>query len=183
VSLICENPPERPENCIYTSIAGLYAEFENIFLVAEGGRLASACGHTILVFDHHFFHLAAVRTATEIRLFMRDEKDIIRATTDGHGKYLIDKEGSRARHLRSAKATMIDPDEVWIDNPKATSATWVYVKEFSGAPYPLTVAFMTLRPEENDIIVPVSSFPCRKGDIKKWRQSKLIYQKHVQPPE
>jgi hypothetical protein len=57
------------------------------------------------------------------------------------------------------------------------------VKEFNSAPYPFTVAFLTSRPDQNDIIVPVSSFPCRKSDIKKWRQSKLVHQKHVQPPD
>lgn len=172
--------PDRPAHCGYSSISDLYQQFERIFL-GNGGCLQSGCGHNILVFDHHFFHLAAIRTAAEHRLFMRDEKNTIRETVDGFGKYLIEHGGARARNLPSAKMTIVDPDEVWEENPRAKSATWVYIKEFNSSPYPFTVAFLTIRPEEGNIIVPVSSFPCKKSDSRKWRAEKCVYQKHARP--
>lgn len=172
--------PERPPYCEYSSISELYQRFERIFL-DDGGCLNSGCGHSILVFDHHFFHLAAIRTATESRLFMATEKTVIQETTDSFGKYLIDHGGARARNLPSAKDSMLDPDEVWEENPRAKSATWVYVKEFNSRPYPFTITFLTIRPEEGNIIVPVSSFPCKRSDSKKWRAAKCVYQKHARP--
>jgi len=163
-------------------MAELYLEFETRFLQGDA-QIRSTCGHQILIFDHHFFHLAAVRTAAANRLFMVDEKDEIRATIEGMGKYLIDHSGSRARNLPSARSTMEDPDEVWEANPRAVSAKWVYVKEFDSKPYPFTVALLVDRPAENGIIVPVSSFPCSKSDVRKWRNGDLIYRKQIQPPE
>ena len=67
--------------------------------------------------------------------------------------------GSRARNLSSAFLTMKLPDEVWADNPVATTAKWVYLKQFESKPYPYTVALIVERPLENGIIVPFSSFP------------------------
>jgi hypothetical protein len=173
--------PNRPAHCHYDSISTLYAVFEQIFL-AEGGRLQSACGHSILLFDHHFFHLAAINADGGRRLFMAEEKSEIQSTTSGFGKYILSHNGARANNLPSAKDTMADPDEVWEQNPRAKSATWIYVKEYQSTPYAFTVAFLTVRPSEGNIIVPVSSFPCKRGDAKKWRCGKLVYQKHVQPP-
>lgn len=177
----CIAYPLRPPRCEFSNIAGLFLEFEKLFL-SSGALLESDCGQKISIFDHHFFHLAAVRTESNQRLYMRDEKSVIAATTDGFGKYILDHSGSRARHLPSAQVAMLHPDEVWTDNPKAKSATWVYVKQFSSKPYPFTVAFLTLRPDEGGLIVPVSSFPCKRSDVKKWRQANCIYQRHVQPP-
>jgi hypothetical protein len=169
----------RPAPCEFASMAELYFLFERLFLV-EGGVLASRCGHAVLVFDHHFFHLAAVRKGAS-RLFMATEKSEILATNVGFGQYLLDHGGSRARNLPSAKETMLDPDEVWEDNPKALNARWVYVKEFDSSPYPYTVTLLGERPEEGGIVVPVSSFPCKRTDARKWRQGNLIYQKQIQP--
>jgi hypothetical protein len=138
---------KRPNCCEYDSISGLYLQYEGIFL-ADGGTLDSACGHSVMIFDHHFFHLAAIRTEESTRLFMANEKSIIQSTTEGYGKYLIDHGGSRARNLPSAKFTILEPDEVWQDNPRATSAKWVYIKEFDSAPYPYTVSLLTDRQDE-----------------------------------
>lgn len=177
----CVAYPSRPTHCEFSHVSGLFSEFENLFL-SGGALLESDYGQTISIFDHHFFHLAAIRVEGVNRLYMKNEKSIIRGTTDGFGKYILDHCGSRAKHLPSAKEAMQHPDEVWIDNPKAKSATWIYVKQFNSKPYPFTVVFFTLRPDEGNIIVPVSSFPCKKSDIKKWRQARCVYQKHVQPP-
>lgn len=106
---------------------------------------------------------------------MPDEKSEILSQVDGFGKYTLVHSGSRARDLPSAHATLLSPDEVWIDNPQADSAKWVYVKEFDSKPYPFTVALLTPRPDENGIIVPVSSFCCKKNRIKVWRQKTKIY--------
>jgi hypothetical protein len=119
--------------------------------------------------------MAGITVANVGRLFMPDEKGEIRATTAGFGKYTLAHTGSRARDLPSAYATLLAPDEVWIDNPVAEIAKWVYVKEFDSKPYAFTVALLTPRPDENGIIVPVSSFCCRKNRIKVWRQSTKIY--------
>ena len=164
----------RPDSFDFASLAVLYLLFESLFL-ADGGVLESLCGHTVLIFDHHFFHLVALRGDFE-RLSMAKEKEEIRQTVEGFGRYTLDHGGSRARNLPSAKATIEDPDEVWEGNPRVTGAKWVYVKEFDSRPYPYTVALLTIRPEEGHVIVPVSSFPCKRTDARKWRQGRLVYQ-------
>jgi hypothetical protein len=165
--------PKRPEPLTTICMAELYAQFETIFL---SGPIQSPCGHDIVIFDHHFFHMASVSITGVPRLFMRDEKAKIQALTQGYGLYEVGL--PRARHLSSAYATMTEPVEVWEDNP-VSQAKWVYVKEFDSKPYPFSVVLITMRPEEGGILVPVSSFPCRKTDIKKWRQGKLIYSKNT----
>jgi hypothetical protein len=174
--------PIRPPCCEFASIAELYAQFEALFL-GENGLHKSTSGHVIRVFDHHFFHLASVQTASEARLYMPDHKEVIQNTHDGFGVYLLGHGGSRAKNLPSAAISLRDPCEVWVDNPKATNSKWVYIKEFDSKPYPFTVSLLTERPAEGGIIVPVSSFPCKRNDLKKWRQSKLLYSRQIQPPE
>lgn len=173
VDVLRQKPPTRPANVNYASIYDLYLEFENIFLVEGKTPITSPCGHSILIFDHHFFHMAAVNVAGKDRLFMKEEKAHILAATDGFGQYTISHGGSRARHLLAARETLSSPDEVWEDNPKA-KARWVYIKEYAAVPYPFSIALVTLR-EEEAIIVPVTSFACKKNDVKKWRQGKKIY--------
>jgi hypothetical protein len=169
--LINQNPPKRPPKVEYTCMRELYLAFEEIFL-CHGGNIQSKCGHALSVFDHHFFHMAAVTVQGIEKLFMKHEKERILALDSGFGLY--DVGPSRAQHLRSAHLTVCAPDEVWVENPKA-KAKWVYVKEFDSKPYPFSVALITERPDENYIIVPVSSFPCKKGDIKKWRKGTRIH--------
>ncbi|MGH9682173.1 MAG: hypothetical protein ACRD4S_00965 [Candidatus Acidiferrales bacterium] len=146
--------------------------FEEIFL-RDGARLQSTCGHEILIFDHHFFHLAAVTVTGIERLFMKEEKGRILSTSSGFGLYEVGE--PRVKHLRSAYATFAAPDEVWQDNPRAHHAKWVYVKEFSSQPYPFSIALVTQRVDEGNIIVPVSSFPCKRTDVKKWRKGQKVY--------
>jgi hypothetical protein len=167
----------RPAQVEYASISELFARFVDLFL-GSGGAIVSPCGHRILVFDHHFFHLAAITVAGQIRLFMKDEKQTIIATTEGFGKYEVANGGSRAKHLSSARETLCTPDEVWENNPQVT-AKWVYVKEWDSKPYPFSIVLVTDRPEEGGIIVPVSSFPCKRNDAKKWRGGTLIYPKNT----
>jgi hypothetical protein len=169
--LINPHPPPRPANVNCTSMRELYLAFEEIFL-GNSGCIQSACGHTIFVFDHHFFHMAAITVEGVGRLFMRDEKPKILGLDTGFGLYEVGE--PRARHLRSAHLTICEPDEVWVENPKSR-AKWVYVKEFDSKPYPFSVALVTERPEENSIIVPVSSFACKNGDIGKWRRGERIH--------
>jgi phage-Barnase-EndoU-ColicinE5/D-RelE like nuclease2 len=164
-------PPQRPKNVQCACMRDLYLAFEEIFL-GSGGRIDSSCGHQILVFDHHFFHLAAVTVDGADRLFMKHEKEGILALTSGFGAYRIGE--SRSKHLRSAYLTLSEPDEVWEENPKSRSK-WVYIKEFESSPYRFTIALVTDRPEEGSIIVPVSSFPCKRRDLKRWKQGKRIY--------
>ena len=90
--------------------------------------------------------------------------------------------GVRARNLPSAKISILEPDEVWEDNPNAKSAKWVYIKQFDSKPYPYTISLLLPRIEQGGIIVPVSSFPC-KGALHKWRQGTLIYPRQMQPPK
>jgi phage-Barnase-EndoU-ColicinE5/D-RelE like nuclease2 len=163
----------RPACCDFDSMASLYARYESIFL-SDGGVINSPCGHEILVFDHHFFHLAAVVVEGCEKPTMPDHKAIITGLHEGFADYQLLHGGSRARNLPSTRITMEDPDEVWEDCPIAR-AKWVYVKEFDSKPYPFTVSLLTERPDENGIIVPVSSFPCNKRDVRRWRQGRLIY--------
>lgn len=104
---------------------------------------------------------------------MRNEKEVILATLDGFSNYTIGHGGSRAKNLRSAYETLTAPDEVWENNPK-THSRWVYVKEYATAPYHFSIAMVTYR-EGQSIVVPVTSFPCKKGDVKKWRCGDKIY--------
>jgi len=107
------------------------------------------------------------------RLFMKDEKQLILATGEGFAHYVVGHGGSRAKHLQASRETLSSPDEIWEDNPKANSR-WVYIKEYDAVPYPFSVALVTERTEES-LIVPVTSFPCKKQDVKKWRNGKRIY--------
>lgn len=104
---------------------------------------------------------------------MRDEKETILATQEGFSDYEIGHGGSRAKNLKAAYETLTTPDEVWENNPK-TQSRWVYVKEYDAVPYPFSVALVAYR-EEQAIIVPATSFPCKKGDVKKWRGGNRIY--------
>ncbi len=143
----------------------LYGLFDEIFLSSEG-VIRSSCGEVISCFDHHFFHLAKVSIPGVKRLFMRDEKTRIMGLNDGFGTY--DVFHKRAKYLRSAYETLAEPDEVWELPGPGGSARWAYVKEYDSKPYPFSVALVTERdPGQN---VPVSSFPCRRTDVKKWRR-------------
>ncbi len=173
MTLINIKPPPRPENVTFTSISELYQHYENIFLSEGRDSIISPCGHNILVFDHHFWHLAAVTIPGKDKPFMKEEKATIRATIEGFAHYVIGENGSRAKNLRSAYATLTHPDEVWEDNPK-TQSRWVYVKEYAHVPYPFSIALVTIR-EEEGITIPKTSFPCKKGDVKKWRNGKKIF--------
>jgi hypothetical protein len=111
-------------------------------------------------------------------LSIQKERSVILATTNGFGHYELRESGSRARHLLSARETLDHPDEVWQDNPRATSAKWVYVKEFDSKPYRFSVALVgiwTPREGSSEIYVPLSSFQVDKTGIKKWKQSVKIY--------
>lgn len=163
--------PPRPPPCRYASLCELYEEFDRIFLQSE--QVDSTSGQTIRIYDHHFFHMVGIEVKGQRRLFMAQEKEVILATKEGFGHFEVLYGGSRAKNLPSAYATITEPDEVWEDNPRCTNAKWVYIKQFDSAPYPYTVALITLRQQEK-IIVPVSSFPCKKNDIKKWRRGKRV---------
>lgn len=164
--------PLRPEPCEYTCLAQLYQEFSRIFL--QTGKVDSTCSHTIMIFDHHFFHMAAIEIESPERLFMAKEKSKILSIREGFGYYKLLYGGARARNLPSAYAVIANPDEVWEGNPRCTSAKWVYIKQFASTPYPFSVALIAPGHKKN-IMVPVSSFPCRRSDIKRWRHGKRIY--------
>jgi hypothetical protein len=125
------------------------------------------------VFDHHFFHLAAVSKTGREKLFMKEEKPTILETTEGFSPYIVGHGGSRAKNLRAAYETLANPDEVWEQNPR-TQSRWVYVKEYNALPYPFSVALVTRR-DAGAIIVPTTSFPCKKGDVRKWRSGTKIF--------
>lgn len=171
--LICANPPARPANIAYASIRELYLHYENIFLLEGRSPITTPCGHSIIFFDHHFFHMVGITVKGKDKLFMRDEKETILATAEGFAHYIVRHNGSRAKHLQASRETFSTPDEIWEDNPRANSR-WVYIKEYDAAPYPFSVALVTDRPEQG-IIVPVTSFPCKKGDVEKWRNGKRLY--------
>ncbi len=174
--ILNSNPMRRPDCCSFDSIAGLYQEYRKL-MRHSGREINSCCGHRLLIFDHHFFHLAAVRRHPEAVLSMPGEMEKILATTEGLGPYELAHNGSRARNLPSAFATMDCPDEVWEDHPKAATARWVYIKQFDSLPYPYTVALIGERPAEGGILVPFSSFPCSRSDIKRWRKGTRVHPK------
>ena len=108
-------------------------------------------------------------------LSMPHERDKLLGTVEGFAYYELREGGSRARHLRSARETLENPDEVWEENPRVISAKWVYVKEYESKPYSFSIALVGEWKANSTIIVPFSSFPCDKKNVKKWRQTKKIY--------
>ena len=169
MGIICAAPPKRPKTLECASLCELYSRFEELFLCNEG-VIDSCCEHTITVFDHNFFHLAKVDLPGKPKILMNEYKEAILACKDGFGCFQV--EISRAKYLTSAIETFKEPNEVWEGNKKAT-ARWVYVKEYDSPPYPFSIGLVTER--ESGLLVPMSSFPCKRGDVKKWRNGILIY--------
>lgn len=165
----------RPPKVEYASIRDVYLQFDEIFLAGNKSLIVSPCGHKIYCFEHHFFHMAGVIVEGIDELSMPQERNIILKSADGFAHYELREGGSRARHLRSARETLEKPDEVWEENPRVTSARWVYVKEYDSKPYPFSVALVGEWQANSTIIVPFSSFPCDAKNVKKWRQCKKIY--------
>jgi hypothetical protein len=171
MGIICAVPPERPKSLECSSLRELYLSFADLFL-RHGGIIRTGCSHSINVFDHHFFHMAKVGRNGTTRLHMPDEKEKIMACGDDFGDFEVDI--ARAKYLPSALETFVDPHEVWRENPKATNADWVYIREYDSKPYPFSIGLVTVR-EKSGLFVPVSSFPCKRGDLKRWRQGVKEY--------
>ena len=169
------NPPLRPSAVTYGSISELYSHYENAFIADKKSLILSPCNHKIYCFEHHFFHMAGVLVDGIEELSMPQERETILKTIEGFAHYELREGGSRARHLRSARETLENPDEIWAENPKVQSAKWVYIKEFNSKPYPFSVALVGEWKANSTIIVPFSSFPVQKSNVKKWRQSKKLY--------
>lgn len=108
-------------------------------------------------------------------LSMPHERETILETINGFAHDKLRENGSRAKHLRSAREALENPDEVWTDNPRVSSAKWVYVKEFDSKPYPFSIALVGEWEANSTIIVPFSSFARDKSSARKWRQAKKIY--------
>lgn len=86
--------PYRPALLQFAGVRELYPHFERIFL-ANGvpSEIRSTCRHTLMVFDHHFFHMVKLRDTAKPRpLLMSNEKDIILSTTEGFGPYAYEKQ-------------------------------------------------------------------------------------------
>lgn len=167
--------PTRPPKVEYLSIREAYLQFEEIFLSGNKSLIVSPCGHKIYCFEHHFFHMAGVIVDGVNELSMPRERDTILKTTHGFAHYELREGGSRVRHLRSARETLENPDEIWADNPRVVSAKWVYIKSYESKPYAFSVALVGEWEANSTIVVPFSSFPCDARNIKKWRQSRRIY--------
>jgi hypothetical protein len=169
-------PPPRPNLIVFTSVCELYLQFRGVFLDGNEiqNEIISACGHIIRVFDHHFFHLVKLDDPFKPKpLKMATEKAIILGTNCGFGDYKHDKQ--RAIYLRSGRVCLDDPDEVWED-PTLATARWIYIKEFEAKPYRFTVLLVGERLEG---LVPVTSFPAKARDAKKWRRGTKIYPKNT----
>jgi len=168
--------PKRPELLKFSSLSELYRHFETLFLSGNSSsyECVSACGHTMKVFDHHFFHMVKLGHPDKPKLLlMANEKDTILATTSGFGAYTYDKQ--RAIHLASAAVCLIHPDEVWED-PSLNTAKWVYIKQFDATPYAFTILLVGDRDGGK---VPVTSFPGKNRDARKWRRGARIYPKNT----
>ncbi|MFQ5663901.1 MAG: PBECR2 nuclease fold domain-containing protein [Terriglobia bacterium] len=164
-------PGPRPPKLNFSSLGELYAHFETIFLVGNEIRseIASDSGLTITVFDHNFFHMVKLRHPSKDKLFMKEEKDLLRAQTVGFGSYEYDPQ--RAVHLLAVKETLEHPDEVY--EVELRTASYIFIKIYEELPYPFTVVLVARR--DRSLVVPVTSFTCRRRDVKKWRKGRLIY--------
>lgn len=105
-------PSNRPPKLSLSSLAELYTQFEEIFLAGNevSAQIVSDCGLTITVFDHNFFHMVKLQHPEKDHLFMKEEKEFLRAQKDGFGPYTYDPH--RAAHLLAARETLEHPDEV-----------------------------------------------------------------------
>lgn len=165
-------PPKRPPTLEFSSLRELYLHFERLFLNGNpvSHELVSVCGHTIKVFDHHFFHLVKLDDPAKPKpLLMANEKDTILITTSGFGAYTYDRQ--RAVYLQSAASCVANPDEVWEDSSLRT-AKWIYIKQFDASPYSFTILLVGQRDES---LVLVTSFLVRDRGAKKWRRGFQIY--------
>lgn len=172
--LICAAPPPRPALLKYGGVRELYLAFQEIFLCGGDSfaDVTSTCGHTLRIFDHNFFHLVKLDDRNKPKpLLMEQEKPIILSIADGFGPYTHDPQ--RAIYLRSAAATMIEPDEVWNDDSLLT-AHWSYIKEFDTTPYTHTILFVAHRRETHHI-VPATSYAGRPREARRRRRGIRIY--------
>jgi len=101
---------------------------------------------------------------------MVDEKASILSAVTGFGAYTYDKQ--RSLYLESAMICLAYPDEVWED-PTLDSAKWVYLKYFDTKPYSCTI--MLVGEREGKGPVPITSFPGKDRDARKWRRGVKIY--------
>ncbi|MGH9804590.1 MAG: PBECR2 nuclease fold domain-containing protein [Candidatus Acidiferrales bacterium] len=168
--------PKRPELLEFHSLSELYSHFEILFLNGNptSFEFVSACGHAIKVFDHHFFHMVKLEHPDKPRrLLMANEKEAILATTSGFGPYRYDRQ--RAIYLASAALCLAQPDEVWED-PSLDTAKWIYLKQFDASPYAFTIFLLG---ERDGGVGPVTSFPGKKRDARKWRRGVRVYLKNT----
>jgi hypothetical protein len=108
-------------------------------------------------------------------LFMRDEKEKILACTEGFGPYTYAHNDHRAKYLASAFDTMLDPDYVY-ECEKLKTARYSFVKEYKSKPYPFTVFLVGI---DGKVLVPTTSFPCKRNDVKKWRCGSVVYSRNT----
>lgn len=167
-------PATRPDLIDFSSVAELYRHYERLFLHGndKSHTFPLGCDHVAKVFDHNFFHMVKLKDPEKLadeKLLMSVEKEIILATTDGFGKYTYDRQ--RAIYLASARDCFLNPNEVWKDQDLET-ADWIYIKEYDTRPYRFTV-LLTAGPKKG--VAPVTSFPVRAGQIKKWRRGTKVW--------
>jgi hypothetical protein len=168
----------RPELLSFKCLADMYRSFERLFLGAEGSSSRNhvlRCGHTVTALEHNFFHMVKMTGPEGQHLFMREEKEKILACTENFGAYKFEHNDHRAKYLLSALDTMEDPDQIFeCDNLK--TAKYSFVKEYKSKPYPFTVFLISTW---ESLLVPATSFQCRRNDSKKWRCGKLIYARNT----
>ncbi len=63
------------------------------------------------------------------------------------------------------------PDEVWEDASLST-ARWIYIKHFAAKPYCCSIFLVGQRKEG---AVPITSFPGKARDARKWKRGTQIY--------
>ena len=142
-----------------------------------GHELESSCGCRIAVFDHHFFHIVKLRLPNGERLLMSKEKQKILAQIAGFGDYTYDD--NRARHMGSAIDTLTAPHFVYRPE-KLKGADRVFIKQYDSSPYPYTAMLVAIR--DNGLKVPMTAFPVKNSDIKKWMCGARLFPKTQQPP-
>jgi len=164
-------PADRPPLLLYQSLRELYLYYEATFLCGRSSNsFVSPCDHVITFFDHHFFHLVKLGHPASIKpLRMDREKPAILAADKNFAEYTHDRQ--RAIYLASALLCIREPDEVWL-NGELKSAKWAYLKRFTAKPYSLTVFLIGERLEG---LVPITSFPCRARDARKWARGTKIF--------
>jgi hypothetical protein len=121
-------PTKPPESLVFTSLAELYNQFQELFIGRE--FMCPARQVPIVITSHHFFHLTKLQKNWQAEFTVEVEEPLIQVVTEGFGEYKIDQ--SRAERLSWIPEILKEPHEIWEYCEKKT-ADDVFLREYEKA--------------------------------------------------